>query len=104
MRNFHRLAQGKLTPQWLLTSFMVVAHPQPGQPVNSICPEGKSGPVYTIHRKNLWPYPKDNQWGLRTMMDCIGEAKNCDRELQSLQHWWDIPAILPQGIVSHQPP
>ncbi|KAL2093598.1 hypothetical protein ACEWY4_010910 [Coilia grayii] len=59
MRNFRRRAQGKLAPQWLPTPFVIVTTPYRGRPVFTIRPEGKEGPLRTIHRNNLRACPTD---------------------------------------------
>lgn len=53
VRNFHRCAQGKLSPRWGPQQFVVLARPNPEQPVYVVQPEAKEGPVHTIHRNNL---------------------------------------------------
>lgn len=59
MRNFRRRAQGKLAPQWLPTPFIIVTQPYRDRPVFTIRPEGKEGPLRTIHRNNLRSCPMD---------------------------------------------
>lgn len=59
LRNFRRRAQGKLAPQWLPSPFIIVAQPYQDRPVFTIRPEGKEGPLRTIHRNNLRSCPMD---------------------------------------------
>ena len=59
IRNFRRRAQGKLAPQWLPLPFVVVSQPYQDRPVFAIRPEGKDGPIRTIHRNNLRSCPGD---------------------------------------------
>lgn len=53
LSNFHRRAQGKLSMRWGPQRFVVLARPDPEQPVYVVRPEAKEGPVRTIHRNNL---------------------------------------------------
>ena len=57
LRHFRRRAQGKLTPRWLPTPFVIVERVYPDGPVYLIKPEGREGPTKTAHRNNLRPCP-----------------------------------------------
>lgn len=57
IRNFRRRARGKLAPHWVPTPYVIMAQIRPGHPVYSIRPEGKEGPIQTMHRNNLRPCP-----------------------------------------------
>ncbi|KAF3834123.1 hypothetical protein F7725_025327, partial [Dissostichus mawsoni] len=67
-RNFRRRARGKLEPHWVPSPYV-----RPGHPVYSIRPEGKEGPIRTMHRNNLRPCPA----GLWT------ESQVCPQEIDS---------------------
>lgn len=53
LRNFRRREQGKLAPHWQFHPYVVFKQPRPGLPVFQIKPEGKEGPIRTIHQNHL---------------------------------------------------
>lgn len=55
LRNFRRRAHGKLAPRWIPTPFVVVSQLKPNQPVYIVKPEGKGGPIKTLHHNNIRP-------------------------------------------------
>lgn len=55
LRNFRRREQGKLAPHWQPQLYVVIDQLRPGLPVFQIKPEGKEGPIRTIHRNHLRP-------------------------------------------------
>lgn len=55
LRNFRRREQGKLAPHWQPQLYVVIDQLCPGLPVFQIKPEGKEGPIRTIHRNHLRP-------------------------------------------------
>lgn len=97
MRNFRRQAQGKLAPRWLPTPFVVVSQ-LPDRPVFAIRPEGKDGPIRTIHRNNLRPCPGDSP--TRDDQGMNLPASNPDRA----QHGQPQPVWPCRWMVQPQPP
>ncbi|KAF3858975.1 hypothetical protein F7725_021374 [Dissostichus mawsoni] len=59
LRNFRRRGEGKLAPHWQPQLYVVHDQLRPGLPVFQIRPEGKEGPIKTIHRNHLRPCPFD---------------------------------------------
>ncbi|KAL2083788.1 hypothetical protein ACEWY4_021561 [Coilia grayii] len=53
VRSFRRRAHGKLGPYWEPCPQVVVGQPDPHGPVYHIRPEGREGPVRTLHRRHL---------------------------------------------------
>lgn len=53
VRSFRRRARGKLGPYWDPCPQVVVGQPDPHGPVYHIRPEGRDGPVRTLHRRHL---------------------------------------------------
>lgn len=95
LRNFRRRAKGKLAPQWLPTPFVVVGQPRKDQPVFSIRPETKEGPIRTIHRNNLRPCPGDQQATSHSEEGCSSESQYPNRRSLGQHHWpFTSPAPL----------
>lgn len=57
VRNFRWRTRGKLEPRWVPLPYVAVSQLRPGQPVYIVHPEGKDGPIRTLHRNNLRPCP-----------------------------------------------
>lgn len=91
LRNFRRRARGKLAPQWLPTPFVVVAQPRKDQPVFSIWPKTKEGPIRTIHRNNLQPCPGEQQTTSRNEEGCFSESQGLNRHSPGQQYWPFVP-------------
>lgn len=104
IRNFRRRAQGKLAPQWLPTPFVVVAQPRPSRPVFSIRPEGKDGPIRTIHRNNIRPCPEEQRVEATNEESQRGEGQCSTKNSLPHQHWPNLPMTLPSDALSYQPP
>lgn len=70
--NFRRREQGKLAPHWQPQFYVVIDQLRPGLPDFQIKPEGKEGPIRTIHRNHLRPClfnpPEDPPQALETEM------------------------------------
>lgn len=100
VRDFRRRARGKLGYHWNPQPYVVQGQPAADRPVYSIRPEGRDGPVRTIHRNHLRVQPLS--WGAGAHGGA-GElaggqpVEGPDRAPGVARGWW--PVSIPCGQV-----
>ncbi|XP_048836044.1 uncharacterized protein LOC125711303 [Brienomyrus brachyistius] len=57
VRNFRRRAGGKVSPYWQTNPWVVVRQRDLESPVFQLRPDGREGPLRTLHRRHLRPCP-----------------------------------------------
>lgn len=98
VRDFRRRARGKLGYHWDPRPYVVQSQLAVDRPVYSIRPEGRDGPVRTIHRNHLRVQPSSWAAGARGGAGELAGAQPLveqDRAPELARGWW--PISIPYG-------
>ncbi|KAL7881977.1 hypothetical protein AOLI_G00088260 [Acnodon oligacanthus] len=84
-----------LEPRWVPSPFEVLSQVRPGQPVYHIRPEGKEGPLHTLHRNNLSPCPVGLQNPLDPTANVVPESTSTGNSMPAQWPVLEVPLPIP---------